>query len=189
MSSYHKGKKKTGIAWVLTVAALSLLIILACGGEDPTPAVEIDTTIVESPAQPTEESGETSDPSDESDLYTAVWAGTTEEVRSLVAAGADVNARNDDGDPLLYTAIWRAEPEKVQILVDAGADINAKDSNGNPLIYTAVWRDKIDALRILVEAGADLNARDSDGDPNPLHRRLAGQNRSSRDPDRRRRGC
>ena len=40
--------------------ALSLLIVLACSSDDPspTPAAEITTRIAESPAQPTQESGE-----------------------------------------------------------------------------------------------------------------------------------
>ena len=152
MSGYSIGKKKITIAWVLAAAVLSLLIMLACSGDDSTPktAVELSPTIAESPPQPTQESGETSETNGDSDLYRAVWAGTIDEVRSLVASGADVNARDDSGDPILYTAIWRADPEKVQILVDAGADVNAKDSSGEPMLYTAIWRDKIEALKILV---------------------------------------
>ena len=85
--------------------------------------------------------------------------------RYSVDAGADVDARDSDGDPLLYTAVWRAEPEKLQIFVDAGADVDARDSNGDPLLYTAVWRAEPEKVQILVDAGADVDAVDSDGNP------------------------
>ena len=99
-------------------------------------------------------------------LYSAVWRGRTEQVRALVAGGANVNARTSDNDPLLYEGIWRGHAEIVRILVEAGADVNARDSDGDPLLYGAVWRNHTEIARILVAApGVDLNARDSDGDP------------------------
>ncbi len=57
-----------------------------------------------------------------SDLYSAVWRGRIEQVRTLVNAGADVNARDSDGDTLLHEASWRGHTEIVQILVEAGAE-------------------------------------------------------------------
>ena len=39
----------------------------------------------------------------------------------LVDAGADVNARDAEDDPLLHEARWRGHTEIEQILVDAGA--------------------------------------------------------------------
>ena len=102
----------------------------------------------------------------DSALYSAVWRGRTEQVRALVAGGANVNVRTSDNDPLLYEAIWRGRTTIAQILVDAGADVNARDSDNDPLLYAAVWRNHTDIARILVAApGVDLNARDSDGDP------------------------
>ena len=86
-------------------------------------------------------------------------------MRILVDAGADVNARDKDDDPLLYTAVREDEPEIVQILLDAGADVNARNSSDDPLLYTAVREDEPEIVRILVDAGADVNASNSSGDP------------------------
>ncbi len=86
-------------------------------------------------------------------------------VRILVDAGADVNARDKDDDPLLYTAVREDEPEIVQILLDAGADVNARNSSDDPLLYTAVYWGYSEIVRILVDAGADVNARNSSDDP------------------------
>ena len=104
-------------------------------------------------------------PSEDPDLYRAIWRGSIDEMRNLIAAGADVNAKDADGDPLLYTAVWTDNSEALKILIDAGADVNAKDADGDPLLYTAVWREIPEVARLLIDAGADVNARDSDGDP------------------------
>ncbi len=136
--------------------------VLTCGGSEnaPTPTAPISPQ--------TAATGVTTAvavarlPFGDQDLYRAIWAGTTDEVRSLVAKVKGVNASNEDGDPFLYTAVWRAEPEKVQILVDAGADANAKDSRGNPLLHTAVWRQMPEAVRILIDAESDVDARDAE---------------------------
>ena len=98
-------------------------------------------------------------------LYSAVWQGQTEQVRTLVAAGANVNVRTSDNDPLIQEAVWRDYSEIVQILADAGANINATDSDGDPVIHSAIWRDYPNVVQILVDAGADVDAEDSDGDP------------------------
>ena len=92
-------------------------------------------------------------------------AGYTDMVRILVDAGADVNARDSDNDPLLHSAIWRNYTDMVRILVDApGVNLDARDADGDPLLRAAVWRGYTDMVRILVDAGADVNARDSDGE-------------------------
>ena len=65
-------------------------------------------------------------------------------------AGADVDVRDSNNDPMLYTAIWRDKIDALRILVDANADIDARDAEDQPMLYAAVWRDKLEAVRILV---------------------------------------
>ena len=98
-------------------------------------------------------------------LYSAVWRGETEQVRTLVAGGLNANARDSDNDPLIHSAIWRDYVDIVRILADAGANVNATDSGGDPLIHSAIWRNYVDMVRILADAGANVNATDSDGEP------------------------
>ncbi len=98
-------------------------------------------------------------------LYSAVWRGQTERVRTLVAGGLNANTRTSDNDPLIYSAIWRNYVEIVRILADAGANVNARDSDGEPVLRSAIWRNHTDVVQVLVDAGANVDARDSDGDP------------------------
>ena len=98
-------------------------------------------------------------------LYSAVWRGQTEQVRTLVAGGLNANVRTSDNDPLIREAVWRNHVEIVRILAGAGANVNATDSDGDPVIHSAIWRDHADVVQILIDAGANVDARDADGDP------------------------
>ena len=64
-------------------------------------------------------------------LITACLLGDKEIVDVLLAAGADLEARNNDGSTALMTAAFLAHIDVVQALVDAGADIYVKDKNSD----------------------------------------------------------
>ncbi|MBQ9394855.1 MAG: ankyrin repeat domain-containing protein [Proteobacteria bacterium] len=79
-------------------------------------------------------------------------------LRTLVAAGANVNASPNEDTPLMY-AVY---PSHVKILVDAGADVNASNASGlTPLMFAEL----VDTQETLIAAGADVNARDKHGIP------------------------
>ena len=67
------------------------------------------------------------DATDDSAFQRAVWSGDLDTVKEMVAEGADVNARDAEGNPLLLEAVWRNHLEVAQVLVDAGADVNARE--------------------------------------------------------------
>ena len=92
----------------------------------------------------------------------------------LVAAGADVNARDDAGRTPLHRAFGMSSRVSQSVLtgvtsalLDAGADPNAADSQGTTLLHAGpTW-----AVPLLAAAGAELNARDNGG-ATPLHTAL-----------------
>jgi len=88
-------------------------------------------------------------------------------VRAAIDAGADVDARNRDGNTPLHDATrnW----EVLHLLVDAGADVNARDDDGRTPLHTHAWTVDPGVVRVLLDAGADVNARDNKGGT-PLHR-------------------
>ncbi len=81
----------------------------------------------------------------------------------LIAKGANVSARDSNGQ----TPLHMAESQAVaQLLIAKGADVSARNRNGQtPLHY---GRDR-QVAQVLIAAGADVNARDSTGQT-PLHR-------------------
>ena len=96
-------------------------------------------------------------------------------VKILVDNGADVDAKDANGDPVLYTSFgWSSDV--VETLVDAGADVNAKTDAGDTLLYEAVrlggdafFSSDIarykEIVQILVDAKADVNSKNRDGNP------------------------
>lgn len=89
------------------------------------------------------------------------------EIRALIAAGWDVNAKDRQGATPLHHAMrcrYRSV-EIVRILIDEKADVNACDTTGfTPLLLA---HGDVPLLKILIEAGADVNPLSPDG-PMPL---------------------
>ena len=79
-------------------------------------------------------------------------------VRLLAQAGANLNARDKDGNtPLHETFLTDVEEE----LLKQGADVNARNNDGETPIFTNV---DDDSVVLFVEHGADLNIRNNKGE-------------------------
>jgi ankyrin repeat protein len=79
-------------------------------------------------------------------------------VRLLAQAGANVNARDDDGNtPLHETFLTDVEEE----LLKLGADVNARNKDGETPIFTTV---DDEAIPLFIEHGADLTIRNRKGE-------------------------
>jgi ankyrin repeat protein len=76
----------------------------------------------------------------------------------LLAAGADVHARDQDGRTALHSALCNADAAKA--LLAAGAEVNAADFSGNTPIGQSV---SSDVATVLWRAGADMSLLDSNG--------------------------
>ena len=92
-------------------------------------------------------------------------AAVTAAVQALVAAGADVRAKDSSGQEPLHLAAVNpctdAAAAAVQALVDAGADLNASAADGRrPLHLTAR---RLPTALLLVRLGASLSLRDAAG--------------------------
>ena len=92
-------------------------------------------------------------------LHDLASVGYVDRVRQLVDAGADVNAKDNNGWTPLRWAASEGHADAARLLVDAGADVNAKDNNGWTPLRWAASEGHADVARLLVDAGADVNAR------------------------------
>lgn len=93
-------------------------------------------------------------------LLSAAFHGRQDEVGSLIAQGANVNAHDPgDGSTPLIIATQRDHAGLVSLLLQKGADVRAKDDSGfTPLIYAT----KAPIAKMLIDKGADVNARGLD---------------------------
>lgn len=102
------------------------------------------------------------------ELMNAAYAGDLEHVRQLLAAGADVNAKDEGGWTALMKACYNAEQKRgyaevVQALIDAGADIEAPIGYGVRPLMLAAGYGEADVVDTLLKAGADVLAKNEGG--------------------------
>jgi ankyrin repeat protein len=77
-------------------------------------------------------------------------------VRSLIAAGADVNTRQGNRVAIL-AATKEGHVEIVRLLVEAGADVNTKTKWGKTPLTYAAQRGLVDLVELLIQKGAEIN--------------------------------
>jgi len=97
------------------------------------------------------------------DLFAAVKAGNVEEVRRLLATGADSKGRDDRGAALLHWAAVSGSKEVAELLIARGADINATDRVGLTALHAAAYQSRREVAELLLLNGAQVNARSTTG--------------------------
>jgi len=93
--------------------------------------------------------------------HTAAF-GTAAMMKTLLANGANVNAKNKRASTPLHWSIL--DEAKVRLLLEAGADKDARQADGRSLVYQAasVYGGH-SVLRLLLEKGADANKATANG--------------------------
>ncbi|HTS48751.1 MAG TPA: ankyrin repeat domain-containing protein [Bryobacteraceae bacterium] len=94
-------------------------------------------------------------------MYAAAF-GSLDSMKALVAAGADVNAKNAfESTALLGCATDLA---KVRFLIDKGADVNAQSKPGRTaLLIAAGYNGGSEIVKLLLDKGAMVSVRDGSG--------------------------
>jgi ankyrin repeat protein len=126
-------------------------------------------------------------------IHQAAKDGNIEAVKQHLAAGTDVNAKDDDGyTPLdlaidyeeietadllrkhggkhgtIHIAILGGDAEGVKEFLAGGADVNAKNQRGWTPLHGAAVDGSKEVGELLIAKGADVNAKDKHG-RTPLH--------------------
>src|SRR5262249_42792929 len=106
-------------------------------------------------------------------LHIAAAAYRVDLVQALLAAGADIRARNRRGaEPLHAAAVggpgsdtWNppAQAATIALLIEAGADPNAVDTDGVTPLHRAVRTRCAAAVAALLDGGADATRKNKGG--------------------------
>ena len=80
-------------------------------------------------------------------LHEAASNGDADAVRTLVKAGADIDARNGDGQTPLFLAAYFGHADTVRALAAAGADIQARNGVGETPLHAAALVGHAPAVR------------------------------------------
>lgn len=100
--------------------------------------------------------------------HTSAEMRNVETIRTLLAFGADLNAKNQRGRTPLYEAImWEHLDQTVQLL-DYGCDVEISDNNGWTPLHGAVHQGHALLTKLLCERGAFVDQKDKTGQT-PLH--------------------
>jgi len=97
-----------------------------------------------------------------SQLIEAGKKGETRNIKGLLAAGAEVDAKDEKGVTALMHASAEGHTQSVEALLDAGADVDAQADDGLTALMV-VARGNTEIARALLDAGADVNAKAQHG--------------------------
>ena len=106
-------------------------------------------------------------PYGETALMNAARKARSEVCKTLLDAGADVNAQSDIGTAL-HLAASHGHKETCELLLGAGARTNARDDRGDTPLHDAVDNGCDDICALLIAAGSDIEAK-NDAGMTPLH--------------------
>ncbi len=110
----------------LLLTTIAAVVLVGCGeSRQSAPALETP------PAEPVAEAAKPEPPTAKApdiSIHEAALVGAIEAVKQHLAAGTDVNAKDDIGLTPLHMAA-RSHKEIVELLIANGADVNVKDNN------------------------------------------------------------
>ncbi|MDA7615578.1 ankyrin repeat domain-containing protein [Akkermansiaceae bacterium] len=88
-------------------------------------------------------------------LYLASLHGRTDEVRQLIAAGADVNAVGESGETPLHPAVDKGHVEVVRVLLSSGANTEIRNKFGDrPIDFLVQYDETEETKALLIKAGS-----------------------------------
>ena len=96
-------------------------------------------------------------------LFEASWKGHEEVVKILLAAGADINKTDHQGQTALHIASFKDHTHIVDLLLDRGADPNVVDVSGQTALHDAAWWGHKNMVKILLAREAVIDVTDDMG--------------------------
>lgn len=138
----------------ITVAVVTILIIMAAFGDYPTSAK----------AEIKSEAPKSSSTTEAKSIHAAVVSGDLTTVKQLVASGVDLNEKEPVGgsSPLISACVFN-QTEIALFLIESGADINFRNNDGSTALHTAAFFCRTELVKALLSAGADKYIKNNAG--------------------------
>ena len=96
-------------------------------------------------------------------LHKSIKEGDVQAAIEFLAAGADVNAKDERGETAIFSAVIGGYTELVKMLINKGADVNVKNKAGFTSLHEGAYSGDSDIVALLIDSGADVNAVKADG--------------------------
>eukprot|EP00730_Choanoeca_flexa_P007954 TRINITY_DN12416_c4_g3_i6.p1 TRINITY_DN12416_c4_g3~~TRINITY_DN12416_c4_g3_i6.p1 ORF type:complete len:235 (+),score=28.13 TRINITY_DN12416_c4_g3_i6:200-904(+) len=96
-------------------------------------------------------------------LHRACDEGHPVLVETLIDAGADIEAEEEDGDTSMHRACRAKRLAAAETLIRKGANVNAKNRDNWTPLHVACVKGSVDMVRTLIHNGADIEALDKAG--------------------------
>ncbi len=96
-------------------------------------------------------------------LHDAAHANDERRVAELIAGGADVDARPEQGFTPLHLAAQQYAVDAARVLLDAGATVDARNEHGNTPLGVAVFNSagRGETIELLRRHGADADGENN----------------------------
>ena len=88
-------------------------------------------------------------------LFSAAYSGDVDAIRQLVAAGANVNARDPRRRTPAHVAAFASEDEALRLLAEAGADMNALEGQAYDVVTIAAVANDPELMSLAIALGND----------------------------------
>lgn len=109
-------------------------------------------------------------------LITASRAGDVDEINNLLEIGADINARDENGNTPLICATCAGCLSAMLVLIKNGARVDARNDDGDTALMLAAQYGQSGTIDLLVSSGsADVYLTDKNGDTAEVIADLQGQ--------------
>lgn len=90
-------------------------------------------------------------------------------VESLLASGADVNARDKNGQTILHEVARSWDPEILEFLIKHGGEIDIQDNFGRAPLHVAAAVDYAEMVEFLISNKANINIATLNEEQTPIH--------------------